>query len=138
MKRILFCFMILLSGTMNAQQKVIQLYQGVAPGSENWTWQEKGNNKNKANAMTVYNVVHPSLTVFSPEPAVANGAALIICPGGGFHFLAIDHEGTNAAKLLVKKGITVFVLKYRLVHVLSDNPFDDMIATEDKKAWDDE
>jgi len=138
MKRNLFCIVMLISGMVNAQQKEIQLYNGPAPGSENWTWEEKINDKNSAKVMTVYNVARPSITVFLPDPAVANGTAIIVCPGGGFHFLAIDHEGNNAAKWLVKKGITVFVLKYRLVHIFSDNPFDDMIATKDKKAWNDE
>jgi acetyl esterase/lipase len=138
MKRNLLCFVMLISGIVNAQQKEIRLYDGPAPGSEGWTWEEKVNNKNSFKVMTVYNVVNPSLTVFLPDPVVANGTAIIVCPGGGFHFLAIDHEGNNAAKELAKKGVTVFVLKYRLVHIFSDNPFDDMIAAEDKKAWDDE
>lgn len=88
--------------------------------------------------MTVFNVSIPTLTIFKPGPGKANGTAIIICPGGGFHFLAIDHEGTNPAKELVKKGITVFVLKYRLFHIESTNPFDDMINTPDHKAWDEE
>ena len=123
---------------VNGRQKEIPLYNGVAPGSENWTWRENVNNKNSVKVMTVYNVVHPTLTVFIPDPAVANGTAIIVSPGGGFHFLAIDHEGTEAARWLIKKGVTVFVLKYRLVHIVSDNPFDDMLNAEDKKAWDDE
>lgn len=117
---------------------VIRLYPGSAPGAEKWNWKEGANDKNSAKVMTVYNVVHPTLTVFSPDSTVANGTAVIIAPGGGFHFLAFDHEGTNPALLLAETGVTVFVLKYRLVHISSDNPFDDMIAAEDKKAWDDE
>jgi acetyl esterase/lipase len=123
---------------VKAQPKEIPLYQGPAPGSERWTWQENVNNKNSLHVMTVYNVVKPSVTVFRPEPSIANGAAIIVCPGGGFHFLAIDHEGTNAARELTKTGITVFVLKYRLVHISGDNPFDDMINSKYPKAWDDE
>lgn len=138
MKRNLLCFVMLISGIVNAQQKEIRLYTGPAPGSESWTWEEKVNDKNSVRVMTVYNVAHPSLTVFLPDPAVANGTAMIICPGGGFHFLAINHEGNDVAKWLTKKGVTVFILKYRLVHIFSDNPFDDMITAKDPKAWDDE
>jgi acetyl esterase/lipase len=116
----------------------VRLYNDKAPGSEHWTWKEGMNNKNSVKVMTVYNVVQPTLTVFLPDDVGANGTAVIVCPGGGFHFLAIDHEGNNVAKSLVEKGITVFVLKYRLVHILSDNPFDDMLNAMDKKAWDDE
>jgi len=122
----------------NAQQKEIPLYPGAAPGSETWTWTEKVNNKNSMKVMTVYNVAHPSLTVFQPNPDRANGTAVVLCPGGGFHFLAIDHEGTNIAKKLTEKGVTVFILKYRLVHIAGDNPFDDMLHAPDPKAWDDE
>jgi acetyl esterase/lipase len=138
MKRIFFFVLILISLTAKAQQKEIRLYDGPAPGSEAWTWQEKINNQNSLKVMTVFNVVRPSLTVFLPDPSVANGAAVIVCPGGGFHFLAIDHEGTKIANALIKKGITVFVLKYRTVHVAGDNPFDDMLNAPDPKAWDEE
>jgi acetyl esterase/lipase len=138
MKVVAFFVTILVSPMANAQLQEIPLYHGSAPGSESWTWQEKVNNRNSLKVMTVYNVVNPSLTVFRPEESVKNGTAIIVCPGGGFHFLAIDHEGTNAARELVKKRITVFILKYRLVHVNGDNPFDDMLNAKDPKAWDEE
>ncbi len=126
------------SENIGNERKEIPLYDGPAPGSENWTWQEGVNNKNSLRVMTVYNVVKPSLTVFTPASARINGTAIIICPGGGFHFLAIDHEGTDVARFLVEMGITVFILKYRLVHIFNENPFDDMLTANDLKAWDDE
>jgi len=129
---------VLFTISMGYAQKEIPLYEDVAPGSEGWTWEEKANNKNSLKVMTTYNVVRPSLTVFTPDPDKANGTAVIVCPGGGFHFLAIDHEGTHPAKRLVEKGIIVFVLKYRTFHINSDNPFDDMLNAKDPKAWDDE
>jgi acetyl esterase/lipase len=110
----------------------------VAPGSESWTWEEGNGDKNSAGVNCVYNVVHPSLTVFRPSSINANPTGVIVCPGGAFHFLAIDHEGTNIAKRLLDMGITVFVLKYRLVRIFSDNPFDDMLAASSPKAWDEE
>lgn len=117
---------------------VVQLYDGKPPGSEAWYWEEGSNDHNSMNVLTAYNVVQPTLTVCLPDPAISNGTAIIVCPGGGFHFLAIDHEGTDIAKILMEKGITVFILKYRLVHIHSDNPFDDMLNAVDKQAWDDE
>ncbi|MDB5133698.1 MAG: axeA1 3, partial [Mucilaginibacter sp.] len=51
-----------------------------------------------------------------------NGTAVIVCPGGGFMALSIKSEGTNVAKWLSQKGITAFVLKYRLMHSLTDDP----------------
>ncbi|WP_420148515.1 alpha/beta hydrolase [Spirosoma sp.] len=126
--RALFVVFVLLSGMAQAQQKEVRLYDGPAPGSEKWNWEEKKNNKNAIKLMTVFNVVNPTLTVFPADPAVANGTSVIICPGGGFHFLAIDNEGNDAATWLAKKGVTAFVLKYRTAHINTDDPFADMMA----------
>jgi acetyl esterase/lipase len=67
-------------------------------------------------------VSHPTLTVYPPEPSEATGTAVIVCPGGGFYILAINHEGIDVARWLNEKGITVFVLKYRLGQSMTDNP----------------
>lgn len=55
----------------------------------------------------------PSLTPFLPEPAQATGAAIVVCPGGGYGGLAA-HEGQDYALFLNQQGIAAFVLKYRL------------------------
>lgn len=55
----------------------------------------------------------PTLTVFLPSPEKATGAAIVICPGGGYGGLA-DHEGSQYARFLNEHGIAGFVLKYRL------------------------
>lgn len=55
----------------------------------------------------------PTLTVFLPAPEMATGAAMVICPGGGYGHLA-DHEGSQYARWLNTQGIAGFVLKYRL------------------------
>jgi acetyl esterase/lipase len=55
----------------------------------------------------------PTLTPFLPDPACATGAAIVVCPGGGYGGLA-DHEGTGYAKWLAAHGIAALVLKYRL------------------------
>ena len=104
-----------------AQQKVIQLYNGAAPGSEAWTYNEQVY-KPGTNDALVYNVSHPTLTVYPADPSKATGTAIIVCPGGGFYILAIKHEGTDVAHWLNQKGVTVFILKYRLGHSLTDNP----------------
>lgn len=57
----------------------------------------------------------PSLTVFKAPADKANGAAVVICPGGGYGFLAEDHEGKQVAEFLNGLGVTAFVLKYRIV-----------------------
>ena len=96
-------------------QKIIPLYHGVVPGSENWNWQEQ---QFVVDSNTyVIDVSQPSLIAYIP--ANPNGTSLIIAPGGAFHALALDLEATPIAKRLKEKGVTVFILKYRLVH---DNP----------------
>ncbi len=56
----------------------------------------------------------PNVTLYAPDKSKANGCAVIIAPGGGYHVHAIDHEGTQVAKALNARGITAFVFKYRL------------------------
>lgn len=116
---------------LNAQQQVIPLYQGVAPGSEEWSWNEAENDHNAWNTEVVYNVSKPTLTVFTPDAATANGTAIIICPGGGFYGLSINSEGFDVAKWLVKKGVTCFVLKYRLAHTEGNDPTKAAAATSE-------
>ena len=56
----------------------------------------------------------PSLTFFVVPAAKTVGAGVIVCPGGGYHDLAMDHEGVQIAEWLNSLGISAFVLKYRL------------------------
>ena len=140
MKKPLFflSFLLIASITINAQQKVIQLYDGPAPGSESWNWNEAENDNNSWQTKVVYNVTKPSLTVFIPEAGKANGVAVVLAPGGGFHALSINSEGLDVAKWLVQKGVTCFVLKYRLIHVLSNDPTAEFAAKMGKKEFEDE
>jgi acetyl esterase/lipase len=94
-------------------QKVIRLYEGKAPGSEDWTQKESEFTSPPFVGLMVRNVVDPTLTVF--KPAKPNGTAVIVCPGGGYHWLSYQTEGTEVAEWLAARGVTAFVLKYRLV-----------------------
>lgn len=60
------------------------------------------------------NVTRPHLEIFLPDPAKATGAAMVVAPGGSFVSLAMEREGYGAARWLNERGITAFVLKYRL------------------------
>lgn len=60
------------------------------------------------------NVSTATLTPFLPDPAKANGAAVIVAPGGGFRWLSMNNEGWKVAQALADQGIAAFVLKYRL------------------------
>ena len=62
----------------------------------------------------VRNVITATLTPYLPDPAKANGTAVIVAPGGGFRWLSINNEGWKIAKALNAQGVAAFVLKYRL------------------------
>jgi len=117
-------------------QEVLRLYDGPAPGSENWTHEEKEFFSPIFNTQVVTNVVVPTLTRFSPPAENANGTAVVICPGGGFHALSINSEGIDVAKWLNEKGVTAFVLKYRLVPTGKDGVVE-MIGKKREKVEED-
>ena len=102
---------ILICGSAGAQTQTIPIWPGVAPGSENW--KEKESVMKGADTDRILNVVTPTLTVYLPEKSKATGTGVIISPGGGFSYLAIDKEGHMLARWLQEKGIAGFVLKYR-------------------------
>lgn len=109
-------------------QEVIKLYDGKPQGSEDWTWSESVSTKNLFNTEVVYNVVEPTLTAYLPPYYLATGTAVIIAPGGGFHTLSINSEGTDVAKWLNSKGIAAFVLKYRVARSHTDDPVQELVA----------
>ena len=64
----------------------------------------------------------PTLTIQLAPKATANGAAVVVCPGGGYSGRAIDHEGKQIVEWLNKRGIHAFVLKYRTVNESNIKP----------------
>ncbi|HEV7332418.1 MAG TPA: alpha/beta hydrolase [Flavisolibacter sp.] len=106
-------------------QKVIRLYDGPAPGSETWNWKEGETSNTPLKMKVAYNVTQPTLTVFTPD--TPNGTAVILIPGGGGRVVNIEHEGSHVADVLTKKGLTVFVLKYRVVQSKTDDPWQETI-----------
>jgi acetyl esterase/lipase len=97
-----------------AYSQAVNIWPGVAPGSENWTQKEKIVDNTPIGSV-VFNVVTPTLTAYLPERSKATGTGVIIAPGGAFVALAIDLEGYNVARWLQEKGIAAFVLKYRIM-----------------------
>ncbi len=115
------------------EPQVIPLWPSGAPGSEGKTEPEAvaEQGKNGVHDRRISRVHNPTLTVYLPPRDQANGAAVVICPGGGHRVLAIDHEGHDVARWLNGIGVAGIVLKYRLartegadykvdVHALAD------------------
>jgi acetyl esterase/lipase/lysophospholipase L1-like esterase len=137
--RLSFAAIFLLLLSIAHAQQVIPLYPGKAPGSENWGWKESEIFSDQWQTRIVYNVSTPTLTAYLPPPRNANGTAVIICPGGGFHALSIDSEGIDVAKWLSKKGVAAFVLKYRLVKSETSDPVKEMsVKMADGKKFDED
>ena len=101
--------------------EIISLKSVAASPGMGWKGGERITNSDFDKMPIVSNVSVPSLMVFLPDPAKANGTSLIIAPGGGFHMLSIDNEGNDLAYWCVEHGIAAFVLKYRLVPT-GENP----------------
>ena len=133
---ILFAFCLLLGTTAKAQETV-KLYAGKAPGSENWTQKETQMYSDLFKTEVVYNVTDPSLLVYQVPKGVKNtGTAIVIAPGGGFQSLSINREGKELAEILSKKGITAFVLKYRLNKTETNDPAREMMEKlKDRAAF---
>jgi acetyl esterase/lipase len=90
-------FILLMAVSQAHAQKVELLWPGGAPGAIGSTAADR-----------------PTLTVFLPKDSKAVATGVIICPGGGYHFVAMDYEGIQAAKWLNSLGIAAFVLDYRI------------------------
>jgi acetyl esterase/lipase len=82
--------------------------------------------KGKDGIARVSHVSDPSLTVYRAEKP--NGMAVLICPGGGYNILAIEHEGTQVADYLNTLGITGVVLKYRVPRRDAERPHEAPLA----------
>ncbi|MBV9883351.1 MAG: alpha/beta hydrolase [Sphingomonadaceae bacterium] len=114
LRRLALAFALLAATPAAAQYQplhgtVIPLYPNGAPGSE-----ARRNEPETAQDYWIANVHNPSLTWFAPDPHHANGAAIIIFPGGAHRQLVWTTEALNFARTLNRMGITVFALKYRL------------------------
>lgn len=95
--------------------KVVLLWPNGAPGSEGQIAPERIEPPKQGQAYIKVSSIHkPSITAYLPAKDKATGAAVIICPGGGHSFLAMDIEGDNVGQWLAEHGVAGFALKYRL------------------------
>lgn len=133
---LLFAFFMIAGTTIKAQETV-KLYAGKAPGSEDWTQKEAQMYSDLFKTEVVYNVTDPSLLVYQVPKGVKNtGTAIVIAPGGGFQSLSINREGIELAKILSAKGVTAFVLKYRLNKTETNDPAREMMdKLKDRAAF---
>ena len=102
------------SSILTVAQEIIDLpYE--SPKGIVWNGPEKEYFSEEWQTKVVTNVSKPTMQVYRPSDEKNTGTSVIVAPGGGLYALSIDSEGKWVADWLVEKGITVFVLRYRLV-----------------------
>jgi acetyl esterase/lipase len=110
MKNSFSILMIILSmGMASAQDYTLKVWPAGPPDDNGITLPEE-----KYDGVRVRNVTVPEMYVFLPEKAKNTGAAVLICPGGGYQILAMDHEGYDMARWFAERGVAGIVLKYRM------------------------
>lgn len=121
MKKInLILLFALITGIAIAQNRTLKVWPNGAPNDNGMTDPEE-----KYDGVRVRNVSEAEMYVFTPEAEINTGAAVVICPGGGYWIEAMEHEGYDIARFLQREGITGIVLKYRLPYGNHEVPSSD-------------
>lgn len=137
MKKVLFIvlFIVLFSAGLFAQDKVLKVWPDGAPNNNEITKPEE-----MFKGVMVRNVSEAIMYVYLPPKDINTGVAIVICPGGGYSFEAMDYEGYDIAKWLNAQGIAGIVLKYRLPNGHPEVPLSDAkqairIVRKNAKEW---
>jgi len=100
-------------------QQTIKLWEGNPP-TNNGLIEQETNQEGR-----ISNVSDPELIIYRPQNNKNKKKAIIICPGGGYARLAMDHEGHMFAKWLQSKGFVAIILKYRMPNEYKNVPLED-------------
>lgn len=134
MKKLFIISILMLASNLFAQKTIeIKLWPNGAPNSNELKGTEQELEKNR-----ISNIIDPTLTIYTPKKS--NGMAIIMCPGGGYTRLAMDHEGHDMASWFNTQGITYAVLKYRMPNGHNEVPLSDAeqavrILRSQAKEW---
>ena len=110
----LLLLLLLASSAQSAEPLTLSLWPSGAPETPGFTMEPEKTipPKDASDVKRVTNVTDPTITVYKPEKP--NGTAVLVCPGGGYSILAIEHEGTQVCEWLNTMGVTGVLLKYRV------------------------
>ncbi len=134
--KIFFVLLILsVSSGITAQVKILKVWPDGVPNSNEMTKPEVVSGENH-----VSNISEAELYVYLPKKGENTGVAVVLCPGGGYSFEAMDFEGHDIAKWLITKGIAGVVLKYRLPYGHPEVPLSDAkqairIVRQNAEKW---
>ena len=107
----------LITGSIMAQDKPIQLFPKGAPGEQTKLIEKalpEGGKVGGASVLRLSGVSDPTITIYPASDEVATGAAMVVCPGGGYEILAYDLEVDEICQWLNEIGVTAVLLKYRV------------------------
>jgi len=140
MKKIVAIISTLMVGSITSAQETISLYAGAVPNAKPCNARDHefiDTSWNKAGILIVDQIARPTLTVYKPPKEKQNGAAVIICPGGGYSVLAVGHEGSDVAKAFNVAGVVAFVLRYRLPNdeCMVDKMWVPLMDAQEAIAW---
>jgi acetyl esterase/lipase len=96
----------------DAKPTMIDLWPGKPPGDPDGI--EARETPGEKGPKRVDGVAKPTIAVYRPAKEKDTGAAIVVCPGGGYRMLAFEHEGTDVAAWLTSIGVTAVLLKYRV------------------------
>ena len=96
--------------------KELRLWPKSAPGEQKGEVKEENviPPKSPTDVLRISNVSVPSIQLFPADSSLANGTAVLVCPGGGYNILAYEHEGLDVCEWLNSFGVTAILLKYRV------------------------
>ena len=120
----LIIILFFISASIMAQNEVLKVWPNGAPDHNGMDEQEIATDEGH-----VKNISEAEMFIYLPEKSINTGAAVVICPGGGYWIEAIGHEGHDIAKWLNTKGIAGIVLKYRLPYGHDEIPSEDVRQT---------
>ena len=115
---------VIISLSSMAQDFSLKVWPNGAPDSNGMTQPEE-----IFEGRRVRNVSEAEIYVYLPKQGINTGAAIVICPGGGYGMEAMDHEGYDMAEWLAEKGVAGIVLKYRLPYGHHHIPLADVQQT---------
>lgn len=110
-------FMMLVLAVTNCfsqSNEAIHLWTGKVPGEDSLKHPARLYHDTSRAVIRITDITDPLITVYLPADEQKTNAGIIVCPGGGFKYLAINIEGEEVAKWLNQLGITAFVLQYRV------------------------
>lgn len=111
---IFILFVLIISNCFSQSNEIIHLWPGKVPGEDSLKHSARLYHDTSRGVVRITDITDPIITVYLPKSKQNTNAGIIVCPGGGYKYLAINIEGEEVAKWLNEIGITAFVLQYRV------------------------